>query len=59
MQGALLAVEVGDKGLNTAFVLKNIFGIGALVNQPVAHPRVEERQLAKSFSEDVVVHYRI
>ena len=59
MQSTFLAVEVGYKCLDPTFVLKNIFCIGPLVDELISHPRVKERQLPKSFSENIVVHHRV
>ena len=46
MQRRFVAVEMLNKGANTAFVLKHVFFVAAFVAQTDAHTGIQEREFA-------------
>ena len=59
VQRAFLAVEMRHKSFDTPFILEDIFGVGAFIDQAVAHTQIQERQLSQAPRQDIVVHDRI
>ena len=55
MQGRFALIEMLYEGANATFVFKDIFTLTRFFTQADTHARVEERQLAQTFGEDVVM----
>ena len=59
MHRRLFAIEMLDKGLDTAFIFKNILLVAAFVFQDDAHTRIEEREFPQTLCEDIVVIFSV
>ena len=55
MDRCLIAIQVFDKGLDAAFVLKNILLFIALIDETNSHTGIEKRQLAQASCQNLIV----
>ena len=59
MDGCLVLVQVLDKSADAAFILKQIFLVGALVEQVDTDTGIEKRQFTQTFGQDFIMKLNI
>ena len=59
VQRCLVAVQIGDEGLQAAVVDESLILAGALVRQPDTDAGIEEGQFTQPFGQDIVVEFDV